>query len=330
VTGPSRASAQEVRIWGTSGVIPGVRALLLVSACLSACATQPTCDASLCVGCCDSDGICQAGTEALVCGAAGNLCIRCPQGDSCSAGTCVAGSGGGAGGGSGGGAGGATVTPGTRFATPETGWSVPNGGTAGYGFYEVSGGLWSTLDIDGDQKPDLVWTRPSDSSGTQPVFGGATSPHWKVFKNTGAGFSATETRWNVPNGGSVGSGFYEVNGGLWSTFDIDGDKKPDLVWTRPSDSSGTQPIFGGATSPHWRVYKNTGTGFGGETQWSVPNGGTVGYGFYEVNGGLWSTFDLDGDLRPDLVWTRPSDSSGTQPVFDYGTAPKWKVYKNVP
>ena len=69
------------------------------------------------------------------------------------------------------------------FAASAAMWPVPSGGFDGLGFHDVATGLWSTSDIDGDQKPDLVWTRPDSTSGTQPVFGYGASPYWQVFRN---------------------------------------------------------------------------------------------------------------------------------------------------
>ncbi|HRG96718.1 MAG TPA: VCBS repeat-containing protein, partial [Polyangiaceae bacterium] len=206
----------------------------------------------------------------------------------------------------------------------ESQWSVPLGGFSGTGFNNVASGKWATLDLDGDGKPDLVV--PSDpSDSTSKVWGQGKSPYWKVYKNTGAGF-AEESQWSVPLGGFSGTGFNNVASGKWATLDLDGDGKPDLVVpSDPSDSASK--VWGFGDSPSWKVYKNTGAGFGEETAWSVPEGGFTGAGFNNVASGKWATLDLDSDGKPDLVVpSDPADSASK--VWGFGDSPAWKIYKN--
>jgi hypothetical protein len=57
-------------------------------------------------------------------------------------------------------------------------WSVPaRGDTAGEGFYTVGLTTWTTMDLDGDRKPDLVNT---GMPGVSKVFGGDTTAYWNV------------------------------------------------------------------------------------------------------------------------------------------------------
>ena len=203
---------------------------------------------------------------------------------------------------------------GSGFSNQASIWTIPSAAfdrvaASGYGKY------WSVMDIDGDQKPDLVWTH---EPGKNRAFssGGA---HWKVYKNTGSGFSNQASIWTIPTASfdRVASAGY---GKYWSVMDLDGDKKPDFVWTH---EPGKSKAFtsGGA---HWKIYKNTGSGFSNQASvWTIPTASfdrvaSAGYSKY------WSVMDLDGDKKPDFVWTHEPGKNG---AFTSGGA-HWKVYKN--
>ncbi len=57
---------------------------------LSACPGRAPCDAAHCGGCCDAEGVCRAGGQALTCGSGGAACVRCAQGEQCVSRACVA------------------------------------------------------------------------------------------------------------------------------------------------------------------------------------------------------------------------------------------------
>ena len=83
----------------------------------------------------------------------------------------------GEGGGDGGGgdsAEGTTPTPGTHFAATSTAWTLPVGAPGSYGFDEIANSYWSTMDLDGDGKPDLVVTNGASESNRR----------WLLYKNT--------------------------------------------------------------------------------------------------------------------------------------------------
>jgi len=87
-------------------VLPWIAAMTCVAA-LAACGSQPSgCGPHNCAdGCCDG-ALCMSGKSTLACGSGGEACVRCGANMQCSAGICIAGTGGGAGGGTGGGRGG--------------------------------------------------------------------------------------------------------------------------------------------------------------------------------------------------------------------------------
>ena len=262
-------------------------------------------------------------------------------------------------------------TYGQGFATSATNWTVPIGGfyNAGgnWGFNALGGSAdgnsildnqtWSTIDINGDGMLDLVVTAQNNASGINTVFSPTSNPYWKVYLNTGSGFSTSVTNWPVPIGGFSNStanwGFNAIGGSAdgnsilnnqtWSTVDINGDGKPDLVVTAQNNASGINTVFSPTSNPYWKVYLNTGSGFStAVTNWTVPIGGFINaitnWGFNAIGGSAsgnsilnnqtWSTVDINGDGKPDLVVTAQNNASGFDTVFSPAANPYWKAYLN--
>ncbi len=259
---------------------------------------------------------------------------------------------------------GADVEPSTMFASEPIRWSVPissasaesimgscTGGDTGFDdLFGSSCKRWSTLDIDGDGRLDLVSTW--DTSNGNAVHGFGSSAHyWLVFLGTATGFTSEPIEWSVPisgasaeivMGGCTGAdrGFDALSGSdcrRWSTVDIDGDGRLDLV--SPWDST-TDEVYGfGSEAHYWLVFLGTATGFAAEpVEWSVPissastqivMGGCVGAnsGFdslAEADCKRWSTLDLNGDGRLDLV--SPWDHARNE-VHGFGSsAHYWLVF----
>jgi hypothetical protein len=64
-----------------------------------------------------------------------------------------------------------------------TSWPVPaQGGFEDNGFAVSSSTRWSTLDIDGDHRADLV-SAAGLSNGSAEVWGVGATRHWKIFRN---------------------------------------------------------------------------------------------------------------------------------------------------
>ena len=168
------------------------------------------------------------------------------------------------------------------------------------------------VDFNGDGTPDLVEESPGGPPGSisPPAFGtGALDAHWKVWFNTAGTFAALPSELAVPN-----LSFGRMHGTHWDTFDIDGDGLIDLVETADRSVVGSGPdqkrVFGAASgAPYWNVYRGTGTGFAKTAlTWPVPivtdpDGLFTrerGNGPY---GADWTTRDMDGDGRDDVVVT---------------------------
>lgn len=263
------------------------------------------------------------------------------------------------------------MNTGTGFSATPTTWRVPPGGyysSAGnWGINAISGNAsanstnnnqsWSTMDIDGDKKPDLIVTAQNDASGYEKVFSPTNNPYWIVYLNNGSSFSSAATNWTLPVGGYYGtagnwgynntsanaSSNSTLNNQTWTTMDIDGDGKADLVVSAQNDASGYEKVFSPTINPYWKAYLNTGTRFSATaTNWTVPVGGlynTTGNWGYNAAFGMasvnstnnnqsWSTTDIDGDKKPDLIVTAQNDASGYEKVFSPTINPYWKVYKS--
>jgi hypothetical protein len=211
-------------------------------------------------------------------------------------------------------------------------------GASGTRTFGSCGYVWSLNDVTGDGRPDLVL--PYDTCGDAADVGGST---WEVFENTGAGFADAATLWTLPPvfaaspypsvalnslGGTRTSG---ACGYVWTTTDMDGDARPDLVL--PYDSCGGT----GVGTDSWTVYVNTGAGFAAAaTPFALPAYDQAIYPATPFNNTAgtrtcsdgatsfsWALSDLNGDARPDLVV--PFDTCGAD--TGVGTS-SWRVHLN--
>lgn len=247
---------------------------------------------------------------------------------------------------------------GTGFAGTATDWNLPAGGehhglntAQGYWATDYSStndedNTWTLADMNGDHLPDLVVTAVAGNSYPR-AFSPANAPYWKVYLNSGTGFSPNALNWALPQGGIVVNtdvqsfpyfNYLSPAPGChaWVTRDINGDGLPDLVLTAFEQFS-----FDAATDPHWKVYLNTGTGFSlTALDHALPPGGGMytgqptGYPRPDSNDGTsgpgadaWRLRDMDADGRPDLVLTSAYDGSNYT-VYGFGNAPFWKVHLN--
>ncbi|SCY76390.1 T9SS type A sorting domain-containing protein [Flavobacterium caeni] len=266
---------------------------------------------------------------------------------------------------------------GSGFATTSTNWPIPQGGhtysTINYGYDALAASAegtigdqtWSVLDMNNDNKPDLVVTAERKAyagfSDQATAFGTGSNRYWKVFLNTGSGFNATSTNWTIPQGGHT---YSTINYGYdalaasaegtigdqtWSVLDMNSDNKPDLVVTAERKAyagfSDQATAFGTGSNRYWKVFLNNGTGFATTSaNWPIPQGGhtysTIDYGYDALadsaGGNLgdqtWSVLDMNNDNKPDLVVTAQTvefeQFSNQAIAFGTGSSRYWKVFLN--
>lgn len=258
------------------------------------------------------------------------------------------------------------INNGIGFSETPIEWSLPSGGkisNTNNGFVEFEGSSsapepygsenWAVLDMNADNLPDLLVTSREADIGLPQTYG-EDNPYWKVYINNGLGFSTTAQIWYLPPGGLTSNGvLYGFNRPVvagqammstgsngWDFKDISGDGKPDLIVTSER-LANTYETFSDGT-PYWKVYLNTGAGFGtAPTTWPLPPGGTISdfmwRGFvstshYTSDGNNigdqnWNLVDISGDQKADLVLM--SEIMADENVRVYGDEnPYWKVYLN--
>ncbi len=226
---------------------------------------------------------------------------------------------------------------GTGFASSATTWSTPNVGLSDGPFttFSASGTRWwATMDLDGDHRPDLVQTGDPARSGGYVFGAGTASPYWRVFRNSGSGFASAGTNWATPDIG-LSDGPYVTTAAAgtrwWTTMDIDGDSRPDLVQTGDPTRSGGYVFGAGTVGAHWRVFANSGAGFSASgTNWATPDIGLSDgpYTTFAASGTRWwTTVDMNNDGRVDLAQTGDPARSGGYVFAGSGGAPaSWRVH----
>ncbi len=212
-------------------------------------------------------------------------------------------------------------------------WAVPTNEHT-FGFFRtesVNRGLfWRLIDLDGDDRVELVQTCPYEPSVVPEVYFREGHSAWHVFRAETSGF-AGQSSWDVPLASHAGGFFASARSDenhQWSTVDIDGDGSPDLVHT--ANSAAANPaVWGSPDSDQWKVYRGGNGGFSDSVvSWRVPDSGTIS-GFFGVsvsNGGeQWSLLDLDGDGQVELV--QAADPETGEIWLDETSNPFWRVYR---
>jgi hypothetical protein len=232
---------------------------------------------------------------------------------------------------------------GDGFADSHDAWAVPRTHDT-YAPSQLAGTFTAVIDLDGDDRPELV------SAGQCLETGGGSctytawddendDPHWRVYANTGDGFADSHTAWPIPRTHD-GRAPAQLGSTFTGLVDMNSDGMPDLV------SSGRCLETGGGScnyvawgdergSAHWRVYANTGDGFAAQPdEWSVPDthddaAPPVLYGTFT------GVLDLDDDGRVDLLSTgqclESAGGSCTYTAWDDETGtPHWRLYRGVP
>ncbi len=247
------------------------------------------------------------------------------------------------------------------FANAPLAWPVPSDGLQEHGFISPQGTpqqpgdpYWMLLDLDGDERPELVLTGrakgdPDDWVGR--AMGYPNTPFWEVYRNEGDGFAAMPTNWMLPLGGPDGSGYFTAEGEAqvvgdpkWEVRDLDSDGYPDLLVTGKALSLNDDGLLvralGSPENPYWEIHYGAQGGFSTKPKaWMVPVGGFKNGGFFrseampkKIGDDCWRLRDLDGDGLEDLVITaRASDINGVDWVgkaLGFPDMPHWVVFPN--
>lgn len=208
------------------------------------------------------------------------------------------------------------LNTGTSFNMTAENWNIPTMESSGTNLDQVSGSNYSLVDINGDGKADLV---DAQDQSTNSVWFSGSSAYWKVYLNSGTGFSTSAQNWNIPTMESSGTNLDQVSGANYSLVDINGDGIPDLVDAQ--DQATNSVWFSG--NPYWKVYVNNGSSFAASPQhWGIPTMESSGTNLDQVSGANYSLVDITGNGHPDLV---DAQDQATNSVWFSGS-PYWKVY----
>jgi len=218
---------------------------------------------------------------------------------------------------------------GSGFAVGGTQWNIPA---------NIDENDWKTIDnysrhqlmdMNGDGKPDLVDSENELTASVSDVFMNGNQKYWKVYLNTGSGFSATATQWNIPANMDENDWKISDNYSRHQLMDMDGDGKPDLVDSENELTASVSDVFKNGNQKYWKVYLNTGSGFSATaTQWNIPAN------MDENDWKIYDTYsrhqleDMNGDGKPDLVDSENELTASVSDVFKNGSQKYWKVYLN--
>ena len=114
--------------------------------------------------------------------------------------------------------------------------------------------------MNGDKKPDFVDTENQSTESTYEVFLNGSQKYWKVYFNTGTGFSATATQWNIPI--STDSYDYQIAETRHTVIDMNGDNNPDFLDTENEATESIYEVFFNGSQKYWKVYINNSPNLG--------------------------------------------------------------------
>ncbi|KAB2889157.1 MAG: hypothetical protein F9K40_19975 [Kofleriaceae bacterium] len=141
------------------------------------------------------------------------------------------------------------TSPVCGFATAASDWTLPAGAAmAGFGAFEGVNtlGRFRAVDLDGDRRPDIVWTHWFDDDTVGAM-------RWMRHPGVVGGFADDAVPWSLPATG--GPFLYASDWGQYPSYDmldLDGDARPELVVTFRGNG-------GPVGNQHWEVYRNEGT-----------------------------------------------------------------------
>lgn len=219
----------------------------------------------------------------------------------------------------------AASLPPSQFSGDFEIWLLPDSGTNnGFNSARATTGpeQWTLIDIDGDDRLELVQTADPETMGG--VWGESSAPSWKVFSSEEGGFIVPAKNYSVPDLPVTGGYLSATRQNFWTLWDLDSDGWLDLVqFVDPS----TGDVWLDASGLSWRYYRGGQNGFGSPVRWRLPELYSLPLNSVATcfSVGCWRVLDLTGDGRDDLV-----HSSDPAPLsaFDSPEDPAWHVYEN--
>ena len=212
------------------------------------------------------------------------------------------------------------INSGSSFAANAEHWNIPfldYYADRAYGEY----GEHTLVDMNGDGKPDLIDLEDDNNSDYTWLNG--SQQYWKVFINTGSGFSSTASDWNIPYLDAYATRAYGEYGEHY-LIDMNGDQKTDLVDLE--DDGNNDYTWLNGSQQFWKVYINSGTSFSTSAEnWNIPYLDAYAqraYGEY----GEHTLIDMNGDDKPELVDLK--DDANTGYTWLNGSQQYWKVFIN--
>lgn len=169
--------------------------------------------------------------------------------------------------------------------------------------------VYELRDMNGDRQPDLVLQSACDDTTIGPLA-------WRVHFNTGSGFDANATRFDLPLPRPPACAVVKL-------VDVDGDLRPDLLTTSTC-------LDASVGTTRWIVNRNNGAGFDATSDFTLPTAPVkAAFTKYDSEsltaacpggGPAYRTFDVDGDLKIDLVVVSACDDAFLSTI-------NWRVYK---
>jgi hypothetical protein len=178
---------------------------------------------------------------------------------------------------------------GNSFSTTASNWNIPyldpyaDRSNGEYGEHTL-------IDMNGDDKP--TWLDLEDDNNNDYTWLNGPQKYWKVYINSGSGFSSSAADWNIPYLDASAQRLY-AQYGEHLLIDMNGDKKPDLIDLEDDNNHDYTWLNG--QQKYWKVYINSGSGFSASaSDWNIPY---LDASAQRANGyqGEHVLFDMNGD-----------------------------------
>lgn len=143
------------------------------------------------------------------------------------------------------------------FSPSHTQWNIPANTDDGDWKLDDSYSRHNVFDLNGDGKPDLIDSENEATTSVSDVFVNGSQKYWKVYLNTGSGFSTTFTQWNIPTNLDDGDWKFFDAYSRHQVMDFNGDGLPDFIDSEDEGTTTVSDVFLNGSQKYWKVYLNT-------------------------------------------------------------------------